>query len=179
VLSDATDWAREPGRGRYARAERERRFLVRDSAPAGEAPRLIEDRYLEGLRLRLRRVTADGRAVHKLTQKVRVDEGDPSEVLLTNVYLSVVEYDRLLLLPGQDVVKTRTVVPAGGLAFALDEFHGRLQGLRLAEVEVPDLAAPVDLPEWLASEVTRDDRFSGGRLAATDEAQLRALLDAG
>jgi CYTH domain-containing protein len=51
-----------------------------------------------------------------------------------------------------------------------------LQGLRLAEIEVRDLAEPLDLPEWVTAEVTHDDRFSGGRLAGTDEAQLRELL---
>lgn len=166
--TDPADWAREPGRGTYARTERERRFLVRPNAPKGRLPRLIEDRYLDGLRLRLRRVTGDGRTVHKLTQKVRPEEHDPSEVLLTNMYLSPDEYERLAQLPGHDLVKTRTVVPP----FVVDEFHGRLTGLRLAEVEVHDLKQPLDLPDWLGPEVTTDDRYSGGRLAVTDGAQL-------
>ena len=49
-------------------------------------------------------------------------------------------------------------------------------GLRLAEVEVEDLAAPRQLPDWLGPEVTHDDRFSGGRLAALDERSAADLL---
>ena len=75
-------WQREPGLGSYARAERERRFLVRSGPPA----------------------------------------------------------------------------------------LCRLDGLRLAEVEVDDLGAERPLPSWLGPEVTHDDRFSGGRLAGLDDA---------
>lgn len=178
VPSDATEWFREPGRGKYARPERERRFLVARSVPVGEAARLIEDRYLEGMSLRLRRVTQDRRSVHKLTQKVRTEASDPSEVLVTNMYLSEGEYSRLSALPGHVVVKTRTVVATMSHHFAVDEFHERLRGLRLAEVEVTDLAEPLDLPEWLLAEVSHDDRFSGGNLALTDAGQLTEMLNA-
>lgn len=173
---DAGDWQRAPGRGRYAKPERERRFLTAGDPPPGEAARLIEDRYLDGLRLRLRRVTQDGRAVHKLTQKVRPDESNPAEVLLTNIYLSAQEYARLLALPGSTLVKSRKLVVDPTHTFAIDDFQGPLAGLRLAEVEVTDLDEPLDLPSWLGEEVTRDDRYSGGRLASLDEHQARELL---
>jgi CYTH domain-containing protein len=177
VLSDAIDWGREPGKGKYARPERERRFLVQDAVPAGEATRLIEDRYLDGLRLRLRRVTRDGLSVYKLTQKVRPAESDPSEVLITNMYLSEREYARLSTLPGSLVVKTRAVVATSTHNIVVDEFQGSLHGLRLAEVEVGDVDQRLDLPRWLRHEVTYDDRFSGGHLALLDEKQLRELLN--
>ena len=177
VPADATDWFREPGRGAYARLERERRFLPGPSAPTGNAVRLLEDRYLEGMRLRLRRVTREGRSVHKLTQKVRTVESDPTEVLITNTYLSEGEYARLSALPGLMVVKTRSVVVTASHHFVVDDFQGRLQGLRLAEVEVQDLAEPLDLPPWLGAEVSGDDQFSGGQLAVTDEVRLTELLD--
>lgn len=178
VSNDAIDWRRAPGQGSYARPERERRFLTSGSVPAGDAARLIEDRYLDGMRLRLRRVTREGQSVHKLTQKVRTDESEPAEVLITNMYLSEAEHALLLALPGHPVVKTRSVVQAGPHHFVVDEFHGRLEGLRLAEVEVQDLAEPLHLPGWLGQEVTHDDRFSGGRLADADETAVRELLNA-
>ncbi len=177
VLSNAIDWERQPGRGKYARPERERRFLIEDEVPPGEAARLIEDRYLDGLRLRLRRVTRGGQSVYKLTQKVRPAESDPSEVLITNMYLSEREYARLSMLPGSVVVKTRAVVAASTHDFVIDEFQRPLHGLRLAEVEVGDLDEHLDLPTWLRHEVTYDDRFSGGHLALLDEEQLRELLN--
>lgn len=176
VASNPVHWTREPGRGKYARPERERRFLVQDEVPSGEAARLVEDRYLDGTRLRLRRVTLGGQSVHKLTQKVRPVESDPSEVLITNMYLSEDEYSFLSTLPGSVVVKTRAVVTTTTHQFVVDEFHERLQGLRLAEVEVADLDESLDLPRWLGDEVTYDNRFSGGHLAMFDEGQVRELL---
>ena len=60
--------------GKYARVERERRFLLArpPPAPAVIASRRITDRYLPGTRLRLRRVDHldGGTCEFKLTQKV-------------------------------------------------------------------------------------------------------------
>ncbi len=60
--------------GKYARVERERRFLLAGppSAPAVTASRRITDHYLPGTRLRLRRVghLDSGACEFKLTQKV-------------------------------------------------------------------------------------------------------------
>lgn len=176
MLSDPADWRREPGHGKYARSEIERRFLVRELVPGGQSSRLIEDYYLDGLRLRLRRVSADGHTVYKLTQKVRIRADDPTEALITNMYLSADEHARLCELPGRDLAKTRTVVPTPSHTFVVDEYRGRLQGLRLAEVEVGDASEPEALPAWLADEVTSDDRYSGGYLASADDQQIRELL---
>lgn len=85
------DWRRSPGTGRYAQRELERRFLVTGEVPAGEAQRLIEDRYLDGTTLRLRRVTVETECVWKLTQKVRLDAQDPAIVSITNMYLTAAE----------------------------------------------------------------------------------------
>ncbi len=166
-------WARTPGEGSYARPERERRFLVRADPPSARDVRTVEDRYLDGTRLRLRHVHAGDRSVWKLTQKVRVDEADPADVRLTNAYLLEEEHARLSALPGRALVKTRSACENG---FVLDVFRGRLDGLRLAEVEVADLSAALVLPDWLGPEVTSDDRFSGGSLARLDDASAAALL---
>jgi len=165
-------WAREPGRGSYARPERERRFLVRTDPPPLHDVRTLEDRYLDGTTLRLRHVHAGGRSVWKLTQKVRVDAADPADVRLTNVYLLAEEHARLSVLSGRTLVKARGACDG----VVVDLFSGPLEGLRLAEVEVDDLSARRDLPGWLGPEVTHDDRFSGGRLAALDEPAAAALL---
>lgn len=177
MCSDATRWRRLPGEGRYARPERERRFLVQgDGPPRDRSSRLIEDRYLTGTTLRLRRVSAGFEAVHKLTQKVRRQPEDPAEVALTNLYLSEAEYALLGELPAAVLTKTRSVCEFGGRAFVLDEYHGRLAGLQLAEVEVDELGASLALPTWIGSEVTHDERFSGGFLAAASPAQVVAVL---
>ena len=168
---EPTDWKRLPGRGKYARPERERRFLLAGPPPAGPA-RLIEDRYLDGTTLRLRRVTVGSEQVHKLTQKVRLT-GGPAEVAITNTYLTPQEYDRLLALPAAELVKTRRLLGFGQVTWAVDEFHGRLAGLWLAETEVADLQAPLPQPPWLGREVTREEAFTGGWLARNPPPQLR------
>ena len=171
------EWRRSPGHGRYAHPERERRFLVARVPPSLELRREIEDRYLDGLRLRLRRVSVDGDSVYKLTQKVRVQECGPAVVAITNMYLSADEHARLCGLPGTVLRKTRWSCSVGELRFVLDEFHGVLTGLRLAEVEVSDLSMELELPEWLGREVTADERFTGGSLARADAARAQELLD--
>ena len=174
---DPLDWMRRPGTGRYARPERERRFLVSADPPSRLGERHIEDRYVTGTTLRLRHVRVGEQSVYKLTQKVRVrDWEDPAEVSLTNMYLSAEEHALLCGLPSRLVIKTRSVCPAETHDVVLDEFHGHLDGLRLAEVEVRDLGEHVSLPEWLGAEVTHDDRFSGGRLATATEREVIDLL---
>jgi len=159
-------WRRTPGQGRYARPERERRFVVTgEPGPLAES-RLIEDRYLHGGTLRVRAVRGDGEPVFKLTQKVRPLASDPTEVAITNMYLSPSEYRMLVALPGNDLVKIRSMCGD----FAVDVFQGPLDGLVLAEIEVQDLSDPLDLPDWIGAEVTHDDTYSGGALATRTSA---------
>lgn len=175
-MSDPADWLREPGAGKYARVERERRFLVTRPVPEHTPERTVVDRYLVGTRLRLRTVSGEGLLVHKLTQKVRAVPNDPSLVSLTNTYLSVDEHAVLAGLPGNDLHKTRRVVLFEGASWVVDVFAGRWSGLVLAEVEVDDLEAPLTLPSWVGREVSTDDAFSGGALAAAPAARVAEVL---
>ena len=127
---------RRPGAGRYARPERERRFLVRADPPGRTGERRIGDRYVTGTTLRLRHVRVGQESVYKLTQKVRVDRADPADLSLTNNYLSAEEHALLCELPNRLVTKTRSVCPSETHDVVLDEFHGHLDGLRLAVIEV-------------------------------------------
>ncbi|TMC03452.1 MAG: hypothetical protein E6J41_27335 [Chloroflexi bacterium] len=117
---------------------------------------LIEDRYLRGTRLRLRRMTpAGGGPVQwKLGQKVRPDAADPGLVLHTTLYLDPGEHELLARLPGADLRKVRHVLLIGGRRFEL--------------AGPDDAVAP---PPFGGAEVTDDERYSGGWLAfAPDEA---------
>ena len=172
-------WARVPGQGAYARTETERRFLL-TRLPDGLGPgRRIEDRYLDGTSLRLRRVEGDGLVVCKLTQKVRVSGEDPAVVRITNLYLGEDEHRRLQALPGAVLVKVRRPWRDG---FVVDEHTGPLAGLVLAELEVDDLGAALpgvpgpSAVAGLGREVTHDDRWSGGRLARATADDLPGLL---
>jgi adenylate cyclase len=61
--------------------------------------------------------------------------------------------------------KTRHRVVVGGRTWEVDEFHGRLAPLVVAEVELDDEGADVALPDWAGREVTGDPAYSNGALS--------------
>ncbi len=167
---------RRPGEGRYAQLEREQRWLA-SGVPAG-ATRVAEitDRYLDGTRLRLRRMAAADTVVFKLAQKVRLVEADPTLVKVTNMYVSAEEYEVLAAVPGHDLRKLRWHYGWNGHTIAVDDFLDRWAGLVLAEVELGPDDEPLPSPDFARREVSSDDRFSGGTLAkATIEVVARLL----
>jgi CYTH domain-containing protein len=164
--------------GKYARVERERRFLLDGppSASAVTASRWITDRYLPGTRLRLRRVdhSGSGACEFKLTQKVPAGRPGYVQGLITNTYLSAAEYDLLASLPAKVLSKTRLSVPP----LSIDVFDPPLHGLVLADAEFStDEAAQSFLqPAAAIAEVTNDARFTGGSLVRTRRHDLLAWL---
>jgi CYTH domain-containing protein len=164
--------------GKYSRVERERRFLLAEppSASGTTAARQITDRYLTGTRLRLRRVDhmAGQASEFKLTQKVPAGRPGPARGLITNIYLSEDEYDRLAGLQAAVLSKTRVSL----MPVAIDIFGPPLHGLVLAEAEfaTDEEAASFRPPPGSIAEVTDDPRFTGGRLARTERAELLAWL---
>ena len=153
---------------KYARLEDERRFLVVAVPDGATSPRRIEDRYVAGTRLRLRRVTDERGSVLKLGHKRRREDGRPSTVWHTTMYLDDAEFAMLSALEARTLEKRRWSLSGGGSA---DEFLGPLAGLVLVEGDRPfELAPP-------AIEVTDDERFCGGALAALDAKGAAALVD--
>jgi CYTH domain-containing protein len=163
--------------GKYARVERERRFLLAGPpAPSSvTVTRRITDRYLAGTRLRLRRADLpDGRFEIKLTQKVPVPQPGATQGLITTTYLSPAEYELLASLPADVLSKTRLSVPPLGI----DVFDAPLQGLVLGEAEftTDEEAQSFAPPAECVAEVTDDARFTGGRLARTSHQELLEWL---
>lgn len=63
--------------------------------------------------------------------------------------------------------KTRYILPADdGLKWEVDEFHGCLEGLVVAEIELPGEDHPVNRPAFIGREVTGDPRYYNSNLAA-------------
>jgi CYTH domain-containing protein len=161
---------------RYARIERERRFLL-DRFPAADVVRIrhIKDRYIDGAALRLRQQSDDtGAPLFKLTQKVPARAGGAQQGLITSMYLTENEFRLLAQLPAKVIVKTRYSVPP----FGIDVFEDHLQGLLLAEAEF-DSAAEADalvVPEFILREVTHDERFTGGQLVRASRPKLKKWL---
>ena len=66
---------------------------------------------------------------------------------------------------GRIVEKVRHIVPCGNLNWEIDVFSGNNLGLVTAEVELPDENHQIELPPWIGSEVTGQDRYYNGTLA--------------
>lgn len=67
------------------------------------------------------------------------------------------------------IEKIRYAIPAGDLTWEVDEFKASLEGLVLAEVEIPDIAVEIPLPGWIDKEVTKDKRYLNINLAKKGE----------
>ena len=163
---------------RYARVERERRFLL--AAPPAPAAvtvtRRIVDRYLDRTRLRLRRIEAPDGAIleRKLTQKLPGDGSGAVRGLITTIYLSDAEYAALAVVPAAVLTKTRLSIPPLGV----DVFDAPWHGLVLAEAEFDTDAEALAFapPAGAVAEVTDDRRFAGGSLARARRDELLGWL---
>jgi CYTH domain-containing protein len=169
-----------PANMKYAHVEGEQRFLLAaipaqlNTVPSSK----IHDRYLGGTQLRLRAVEEPGRdSVLKLGQKIRMEGDPPMAVAHTTMYLDRADYDALLILPAAELHKSRRVLHLSEMTLAVDEFHGDLEGLVLAEVDLGKHGEPItELPIPYLAKVTRDERFTGGMLAVTRPDALSSLL---
>lgn len=157
---------------KYARIERERRFLVEQMPfAAASAPAFVDiiDTYLPGEQLRLREMrNAAGDAIaYKLTQKYHLPTLPSYAVMITNIYLTAADYALFSGLPGVTLRKRRYLWVEQDSHIAIDVFAGALAGLMLAEIEAATDAAieAVPMPAFAAREVTTDATFRGGRLA--------------
>lgn len=60
---------------------------------------------------------------------------------------------------GKLIDKSRYIVDFDGYIWEVDEFHGALEGLVVAEVELPNESATPKLPPFIGREVTGERRF--------------------
>jgi len=173
---------------KYARIERERRFLLAALPPEAERAarwEQLEDLYFTGTTLRLRLVRAPDGSVRerKLSQKLPGPDGAAHARIITSVYLDAAEHALLSRLPGARLAKRRHRLAWDGHELGIDVFLGVLDGLVLMEVEAesePALRAFAP-PPFARREVTDDALFRGGSLATADPAaalsRARELLE--
>jgi CYTH domain-containing protein len=174
---------------KYALPDLERRWRALPGTVPGAAQvlpaegRLIEDHYLDGTRMRLRRVTdPDGTVARKLTKKyapaAATKAAPATPHASTNLYLDEAEYALLATLPGKPLRKRRHHREHAGVRYAIDVFEGALAGLVLTEVECADEAAlaAVVPPPWAGAEVSDDPAFTGAALARSDANTLARIL---
>jgi CYTH domain-containing protein len=161
----------ETGEPKYARIEWERRWLVdkaRRPSLDGAWMTIIEDRYIEGTRMRLRRMTRPdlNEVKWKLTKKYECR--DPSARPIVSSYLTQAEHEVLRALPARALAKRRYHIPFGERYWSVDLFEGSLQGLETVECEAEDEASLAALvpPDWALREVTHLPQWQCGALAA-------------
>ena len=165
---------------KYARVERERKFLLAD-LPEGLTradPHLqITDNYITGTRLRLRKVRdpRTNKWVVKFTQKFAPDPEDLSRTIITNTYLNALEAETLSVFNTNEIRKNRYRFEFAGREFGVDMFLGDLFGLVLAEVsfETDEEIASFEKPPFALADVTDDPIFAGGSLCELTFAEVR------
>jgi hypothetical protein len=185
----------QPTNWDYTRLEFERKFLVDpsrlDSKALERYSKLLEDRYFDFGRLRLRRQADSdtGLVKFKLTKKFDLlsETSGRSAVMLPEVpqasssvapgyvrrivsmWLSEAEYAALRMLPGQQMRKRRHYFKTEGLSFGVDVFEGALEGLMICEFEGENEQElfSIQPPPFATVEVTLDPFFTGGNLCRT------------
>jgi adenylate cyclase len=68
-----------------------------------------------------------------------------------------------ICIPGI-IDKTRYYVPAGKGTFEVDVFHGKNEGLIIAEIELLSESEEFERPEWLGEEVTGNPEYYNSNL---------------
>lgn len=165
---------------RYARVERERRYLLQD-LPEGLTradPHVqITDNYITGTRLRIRKVRdpRTNKWVVKFTQKFAPNPSDYSRTIITNIYLNALEAESLSMFDANEIRKNRYKFHYEGREFAIDMFLGDLFGLVLAEVsfETDDELDNFPMPAFALADVTNHELFTGGRLSQLSFEDIR------
>ncbi len=172
-----------PLESKYARIERERRYLLQD-LPEGlsraDAHLQITDNYITGTRLRIRKVRdpRNNKWTVKFTQKFAPDPADFSRTLITNIYLNALEAETLSMFNANEIRKNRYPFDFEDRKFAIDMFLGDLFGLVLAEVsfDTDDELQNFVKPDFAIADVTNDELFTGGKLCELTFSDIRAEI---
>jgi CYTH domain-containing protein len=146
--------------------EIERKFLMASEGwrPGVVRTKIIVDGLLmsaDGRKLRVR--LCDGQAT--LTFKGRRDGFQREEVELP-MDLSQAQILLEQHCDGRVLSKKRHLVPQGDLVWEIDEYDTPLDGVVLAEIELPSADHRVDLPDWIGQEVSGDPRWQKLNLLA-------------
>lgn len=153
---------------KYAQIEFERRWLVENPPPpknlAGVESSSIDDRYITGTRMRLRKtVNAKGETTYKLGKKYGPIKAGVEPI--TNIYLTEAEYELYAKLPARTLSKKRYRVKEGEMRYSLD-IHEE-SGKCFAEAEARDERSlqKIPKPTFATREITGEDALSGASLA--------------
>jgi CYTH domain-containing protein len=153
--------------GKYAKAEVERKFLLKALPEGAVLHSEITDLYITDTTLRLRKAKTETGIAYKLGQKIRPNPESARVILHTNMYLTESEFALLSALPGKQLTKKRYALVVDGTPVWVDQFEGELEGLIIAEIDFGEVGDPeaFSKPSFFMDEVTDDERFTGASLA--------------
>jgi CYTH domain-containing protein len=169
---------------KYARIERERRYLLRD-LPEGlnraDHHVQITDNYITGTQLRIRKMRdpKTNKWVVKFTKKFAPDPADFTRTIITNIYLNATEAETLAVFEANEIRKNRYYFDFEGRRFSVDMFLGDLLGLVLAETgfETDQELANCPLPPFALADVTNNEIFTGGKLSELTFSDIRKEVE--
>jgi Uncharacterized protein conserved in bacteria len=144
--------------------EIERKFLVEgDFLPFVERKVTIVQTYLStvpecAVRVRIKDETA------YLTVKGPGDKNGFSRMEF-EYKIPLADALQILGLSEKRIEKERFLVPVGKHTYEVDVFHGRHEGLIIAELELSSESELFEKPDWLGEEVTGDERYYNAYLA--------------
>ncbi len=142
--------------------EIERKFLVRDDSWRGKGRGvMVRQGYLATDREKSVRVRVTGEKGY-LAVKGRAQGIVRSEYEYEIPLKDAMEMLNLCI--GHLIEKRRHLVAHKGLTWEIDEFQGVNQGLIVAEIELERANQEIDLPEWVAEEVSDDPRYLNANL---------------
>lgn len=148
-----------------AAIERERKFLVDSTEPIlGLTPTRLSQAYFivaDNCEARIRIYESGSIVTFKAGGNTlsRVEE----EFVLTDRQIA----RELFEASDLRIIKDRYSVALSVDSFwEVDVFLGDNEGLIVAEIELPEENAPIQIPDWCRMEVTGDDRFYNAQLAS-------------
>lgn len=139
--------------------EIERKFLVKDDYKFFVTHSFqIEQGYLSSVPERTVRVRICGERAFITVKGESRENGCSRFEWEKEIELSDARELLKLCEPG-GIQKTRHIVPFRGHVFEVDEFWGENEGLVVAEIELTSEDEEFERPDWLAEEVTGDERY--------------------
>jgi adenylate cyclase len=144
--------------------ETERKFLVKDNFEHLAVKKTrIRQAYLSTDPGRIIRIRTTGE-IGLLTLKSNINkESFSRNEWEFEIPLHVAQELMEICLPGI-IDKTRYNIPVGKHTFEVDVFHGKNDGLIIAEIELSFESEEFERPEWLGEEVTGNSAYYNSNL---------------
>ena len=137
----------------------------------------IRQGYYSDMPSPLRICDEDGRLT--LVKKLKIKEDDCSRYKETELQIKQEEFQRLWPLCKKSLSKTRYRYPIGNLTAEIDIFHGRLEGLKIVEVEFPTEKDREEfiVPDWFGLDITQESWSANSILSEMSYEEVVALID--